>query len=436
MGKRTLINLAFEDVDPQAVIGTLVQTDEGLVDTDERELAQAQDDAREVDTLISTTERVQGIAMAVGQAAEQGGLSEPGARALDLAVESLMQGVGEASKRLSMESFSGGRYTRTNATKVAMEDMGENIRRLVVKLIKWIKHIATVCYDMVERILRGANAVIAKADDLYKLASGMSNVRVDRSKLSTISNGALKNFFNENGKPLDARRIAQLFEIYSGDMEKAFNADKLFGPAVAGLKAMDDYIHQHSEKAVDLVAVEGFAAHACEKFVSDSLHDFKPKHDESADLMVRRLPFGNADLVISFAKSAYLEDKRIGYSSSISADNVNVSADLNALSPQEVMNLMSILTARMNSGLYHQSKKIKSSIYDITKRVEKQSQQLSDRQRLMGASVTPSLHLLKTISESSMTLTRLLYSYTGITTRRLLSYARASLAAYDKARIA
>ena len=437
MGKKTLMSLAFEDNDQTPALGELIESDEGLVAATDEDLMGAHDDSKQLDELISTTEVLEGVQEAVQDAAEQGGFSPAAAKALDVAIEHFEHTAGLTSiRRLSLESFAGGRTLRIQSTKVALEEIGETIRRVIRRILEWIKHIASLCFDLIERSVRGANAVAAKAELLYKVASAMSHQRVNPSKLQQIEKSSLISFFNEHGKPLHAREIAARYDSYSKDINVMFGGDALFQPPSKALRALDTYVQQHGEKAVDLSAVESFAAAACEELVHTSLRSFSPVHRDGADLLAKELPFGNAQLLFSFAKGHNNPDKRVGFNVNIEVEEVSHTAALEPLSPQDVMNLMTVLHSHMGKGIYHDSKKIKAAIREIALHVEKQSEKLSDRQRQMGASIVPTLQLIRLITDSSMKLTRLAYSYSGVTGRRMLSYAEASLQAYHKARIA
>jgi hypothetical protein len=430
------MSLAFEDADQFVVLDATSSPDDGLVPVDSEDLQGAHDDSEKIDELISTTRALEEITQAVQAARDQGGLGPQTAKALDVAFEHFKHHAGIPSeKSLSLEGFGGGRSSRTQSTSMALEDMGETVRRVIKKIIAWIKHIAQLCFDMIERIMRGANAVIEKSQSIYRAASAISYKRINPDNLTDITQAGLVGFFNKNGKPMDAHEIVKRFMTYCADVNEVFDAGKLFGPSVKALDALEHYVHQHGEKAVDLEAVEGFASEACEQLAKDSLSRFTAKHQDDADLLSMELPFGNSQLIFSFAHGHSDQTKRVGFHISIQTSPVDKAAALTPMRPQEVMNLMSVLTAEMSKGIYRESKKIKSAIHDVAKRVEKQSMELSDRQRHLGASVVPTLNLVKTISDSSMKLTRLMYAYSGITTRRLLSYSEASLRAYEKASI-
>lgn len=435
--QRTLMRLAFEDAEQDDALSALGEAaQDGLVPVSEEDLQGAHDDSEKIDELISTTRTVESIAQAVQSAGEQDGLGRATAQALDVAFEHFKLRAGIAvEKTLSLEGFGGGRSSRLVATRVALEDMGETVRRLIKKLIAWIKHIALVCYDLIERIMRGANAVIERAQTLYKAASAMSYRKFDKDKLEPVEQSGLVAFFNKNGRPMDCHEIIHRFQDFSREMNAVFNGGKLFQPAVRGLSELERFVHGQGEKDVDLGAVEGFAEAACAEIENNSLRSFSARQQSDADILTYELPFGNSELVFSFVKGVIHEDKRVGFNASIETNPVDKAAALTPLKPQEVMNLMTVLTAEMSKGIYRESKKIKAAIYDVEKRVERQSNQLSDAQRKMGASVVPTLHLIKTLSDSSMKLTRLLYSYTGTTTRRILSYAEASLKVYHGAAI-
>lgn len=432
MGKqRTLMRLAFEDVDQDDALSALGEAEDGLVPVSDQDLQGAHDDSEKIDELISTTRALEGIGQAVQAASEQDGMGHSAAQALDVAFEHFKLRAGiAAEKTLSLEGFRGGRSSRVVSTRVALEDLGETVRRLIKKIIGWIKHIAQLCYDLIERLMRGANAVIERSQTVYRAASAISYRKFDQDKLSEVKQGGLVAFFNRNGKPMDAHEIIHRFQDYSKEVNEIFNGGKLFGPSVRGLSELERFVKGHGEKDVDLGAVEGFAQAACEQLERESLKGFTRRQHADADMLTRELPFGNSELVFSFVKGVIDPDKRVGFHVGIQTNPVEHSAALVALKPQEVMNLMTVLTAEMSKGIYRESKKIKAAIHDVEKRVEKQSQELSDTQLKMGASVVPTLNLIKTISDSSMKLTRLLYAYSGITTRRMLSYAEASLKVY------
>jgi hypothetical protein len=434
MSKRKLMQLAFEDMEEASRAQLVAEPSDGLVEVDDADLQGALDDSNEIDELISTTGVVEKIEEAVQSTCDEGGLGYPTAQALDVAFEHFKRSAGlPCEKSLSLEGLKGGRNTRIYTTKLALEEIGETIRRLVRRIIAWIKHIATVCYEIIERLMRGANAVIDRAHLVYKAAAGISHNKFAKDKVPAITKSSLVSFFNESGRPMNSHEIESRFKKYCDEVNHMFNAGQLYAPAVRGLSEMERYINGHGEKAVDMDAVERFAEASCDELTQKSLNRLSKRQVDGADVLFMELPFGNSDLLFSFAHGSVDSSRRVGFHVSIQPNPVQDAAPLDALRPQDVMNLMSLLISEMGRGIYRESKKIKSAIYDVQVRVEKESYRLSDRQRLMGASVVPSLQLVKLISDSSLKLTRLLYSYTGISTRRLLSYAESSIAAYEKA---
>lgn len=436
MSKPKLMTVAFEDAEICTTVAQLAVAEDGLVAADDQDLQEARDDAKQIDTLVSTAQRVETIGQAFQGAAQQDGMGHSEAQAIDVAVGELLRVTGiDDATGLSLEGFAGDRIQRVQACYVALEELGEDIRRIVKRIIAWIKHVAQVSYDLIERIMRGANSVIDQADRMYKAASALSVTRVDPTKLGQIEKGPLLNFFNESGRPMAAREISHAFGQYCDHVNAAFNGGHLLVPAAKALSEVDSYVNQHGEKALDIKAMESIAAKATDELVKSSLGAFTPKHQEGGDLMTTQLPFGNAALLFSFHHGHELPDVRVGFTAAIHSSPVSGAAPLKYLTPQEVMSMMSMLTAQMGRGIYRDGKNIQKALFEISRRVEKQSLLLSDRQRLAGASVIPTLHLIRTMCEASTQLTRLLYAYSGVCTRRILSYSRESILAHHKARM-
>ncbi len=438
MGKPSLMTVAFEDAVTAEGMGALLrEDDDGLVQATDNDLVEVRDDSKEIDELITAARVVEDVGQTLQSAAQQNGMARSEAEAIDVALEGLYRCVGLGDpRRMSLEEFGDSRPSRIEACQIAMEDMAENIRRIIRKIVAWIKHVAQVCYDLVERIVQGANAVVDRGDRLHKAAGVLSMTRIDPSKLGQISKGQLLNFFNEAGRPMPAREIAQKYEQFCHQVNRAFDGVRLILPASQALTLVQTYIQKHGEKAMDVEAVETIAAHACAQLERESLAGFSPQKKEDGKLLSSKLPFGNSELVFSLHTGIKLTETPVGFSASIKTHPIEGAAALKYLTPQEVMNLMSVLTTQMGQGIYRDSKAIKAAIHELTKRVEKESQLLTDRQRQAGASVVPTLHLIRTICDSSMSLTRQLYSYSGITTRRILAYGEASLVAHHNARTA
>lgn len=434
MSKPTLMRLAFEDVETQsaAIVNSPSEGDEGLLSVDESDLQEARDDSDKIDELISTTGAMEAIEEAVQTASQQDGLGPQAAKALDVAFEHINRRLGVAeSQRLSLESFSGGASTRRVATLEALENIGEKIRRIIERIVDWIKRMAVACFEAIERLMRGADAVIARAQKVYRAASAQSHGNFHQANLKKINTAGLLSFFNDNGKSLAAQEIVHRYIAFCDDVNKTFNAGKLFQPSITGLRELERYVSAHGEKAVDVGTIEGFAASAVDQLVRESLHGYAKKDRNGVQVLTKKLPFGNAALVFSFAQGVTDDTKLVGFNATIETDEAaNTPAELEPLKPQEVMNLMTVLTAQMSKGIYHDSKQIRRAIQDVASRVENESYKLSDRQRYHGASIVPTLNLIKTISDSSLKLTRLLYGYSGVTTRRLLAYGEESLAVY------
>lgn len=163
---------AIADVPVEEVGNNAESLETDLVEVADDQAEAASADAA-VDQAVETAEALESIAIALESSAAAGGLDKNAARALGIAVDHMYKQVGIASSVKSMPALEqfGGASSRTTATTLALEGIGEQIKKIweaivaaVTKAIAWVKERYVNLFGAANKLERRAKALAARAD--------------------------------------------------------------------------------------------------------------------------------------------------------------------------------------------------------------------------------------------------------------------------------
>ena len=162
--------VAQDDVDDteSSVEAQLIEV-EGL----DAEICTLHADANE---LQEDTRSMENMESAVAEAAEDGGMDETAARISDVAMESYCNRWGIDRKRVATESFAGG--SRSQATVVALEGIGDSIKGAFESFGKWVQEIVNKMRDFWVKYINAGKAVKKRAQKLkQRVARGLGELK-------------------------------------------------------------------------------------------------------------------------------------------------------------------------------------------------------------------------------------------------------------------
>jgi hypothetical protein len=182
---------ALEEDGIQAPVSTVVEApadNANSLETDLIEVADSGADIAEVQGEAEETsavmEALDGIALCLGEAAKNGGLDRHSAQAVGIATEALYARVG--IKRASfpaLESF-GGTSTRAAATKIAMEDIKEQMQKIWAAIVAAFEKVVAWIVDFYNKVTDAAGKLTKRGEELAKKATELKG----EAKEKTITN--------------------------------------------------------------------------------------------------------------------------------------------------------------------------------------------------------------------------------------------------------
>jgi hypothetical protein len=149
---------------------------------DETEINETNDSIEEAD---DTAEALADIQEKMGETIEEGGMDEKSAEVVQVAVEHLCKRIGFSSKRagFSMEGFKD-KESRVQATKVAMEELGEKIKKIYDTIVEAIKKIIESVKTFFSNLFNVAKKNKARAETLL---SASKNAKESEDKLVKVN---------------------------------------------------------------------------------------------------------------------------------------------------------------------------------------------------------------------------------------------------------
>lgn len=232
--------LLQEEEQPAEVEDLANSQEEGLTEIVEDEAELDQHDAL-TDEAVETVEALEALREHLKVSLESGGIDQAGAGVLDISLKHMYRRLGVRTVRVTpaLESF-GSIARRSETTKIAMEEVGEQVKKIwetivasIRKAIEWIKGFVKKLFDNVE-------AMVSRAKSLKESAGKIEGEPKERE----IKNSGLAGALHLGGKvPADPSGSGRLLEVtekmfgaYGGIVQKIATAgpDKVLGEAAGG----------------------------------------------------------------------------------------------------------------------------------------------------------------------------------------------------------
>ncbi len=382
-----------------------------------------------VDELLGAVKTMQGINASLQDNGIEGTINPYAAGALNAAVEHLCLRSGiEVNTPFCLEQIQG-RISKRKAVTYAIESISDSISGIIRKIIVWIKKVYGIVYDDIEHAMRGADAVARRAKSIQELAIKKQATNGSAVNKKLINKRNLVSYFNVEGTLLSYSDISTCYTAYSTEMNNSFSATILQNSLAHVVKTMQQAIKQIG--VGNIGAKDALrASNAGVLYLKDhAFTHFKPTDPvNDNEALSYTLPFGNASILAVLGKEGdFYNFVSVDLTQTLHTEG----KDLPNLSPKEVIALTTLIEGQMHSGLYHDHLKIKSEIKEIGKIVANTCDSIISTQSENGNEAIPSLHFLKSLTASLMTLTKILYSYNGAMNRSVLAYCEASLANWE-----
>lgn len=171
--------------DEHVAEGTAAET-EAVAEVEAAQAEVVETDAA-LDQAGETAEVIEEVRDNVAEAAEtEGGMSEPEARAIEVAVEHMLVHLGASKEKAktfpAMEGFKN-KATRLEATRVALEGLGEKIKALWQAIINNVQKVWDMVVAFVKALLNGTKFVEARANIIKKMASRKKDAKAGSVKV-------------------------------------------------------------------------------------------------------------------------------------------------------------------------------------------------------------------------------------------------------------
>ncbi|MBB5409404.1 hypothetical protein HDG34_003345 [Paraburkholderia sp. HC6.4b] len=235
--------------------------EEGLTEIVEDEAELDQHDAL-TDEAVETVEALEALREHLRVSLESGGLDQAGAGVLDISLKHMYRRLGVKTLRVTpaLESF-GSIARRSETTKIAMEEVGEQVRKVwdtivaaIRKAIEWVKGFVKKLFDNVE-------AMVSRAKSLREAAGKMEGEPKER----VIKNSGLAGALHLGGKvPADPAGSARVLEV----------TEKMFG-------AYGNIVGKVATAGVDKVLADAAGGELAKDF-SPEHFGLEPVHDAAA----------------------------------------------------------------------------------------------------------------------------------------------------------
>lgn len=244
MGKR--IGIMAMESEEVMVKPVMVDTDVAMVEAmpeqPEVEMAQMDEMVQEAEATdmgieegMKTAETLDGVMCKMEETLETGGMEEPAAAALEMAVEHLITNIGFAPKRtgFALEGFKK-KETRISATKVAMESLGEKIKMIWKKILDAIVSAMAWFEKFFDSLMSGVMAVQKRAEMVMKAAEAKKGKAIKEEK---VKGASLKNYLRNDNKILEGAKFASTYSLISAFADKEDKQADIEG-ATATLKKL------------------------------------------------------------------------------------------------------------------------------------------------------------------------------------------------------
>lgn len=164
---------ATGEMTPEATDATL----DTIADSPEPEIAEANEvagDLQDADAAAAEAEEVaetlDAMAGPIEEAQADGGLTEPAAEAIRIAVEHMKSRIGMGGRRtFALEGFKS-KTTRANATRIALEDIKDTAKKIWDAIVKAFNTAIEWCKKFFASLFDGAEKLKNRAEKLKKMA--------------------------------------------------------------------------------------------------------------------------------------------------------------------------------------------------------------------------------------------------------------------------
>ena len=240
-----------------------------FVDAPEGDLAEAADVASEVeqttdsiDEATSTVETLDEIGDAVEASIEEGGLSEPAARGIEVAIEHLRTQVGFPKGRKFMPALEGfaDSKSRIGQTKLALESIRDTANKVGAAIVAAFNRAVEWIIKFYEHVMDGAKGLAARAEALAQKAASVEgkqagagvNVSASSFGKTLAVNGAFvegQSFVGKFGEALKQTaelgeaqmNLAKQGQVANGKIYSAKSMEEVETLAMAALKTIGQY---------------------------------------------------------------------------------------------------------------------------------------------------------------------------------------------------
>lgn len=377
-------------------------------------------EALTIDELISIGGTLGSIHKELTNAVPGGEISHATAVALNVAVEAFAKQGSFAMRPVFALEALHGKQSRRAALSTALENLADSIiyiaRRIkdfIIKLYNWIT-------ENIEHALRGADGVRRRAARILELAIAKQAENSTGSS-TLVTNRLLRNYFNKDGSSIGYADLIKTYKSYNAKLNENFYSAVLHNSLAKVIQTVQQKVATMG--VTDSAALEA-SNNALMFFAKHGLDGFTQVSDSSEKTeYVYELPFDNATFSITFGKT---EGKLSSISTTANQVKVEAPKSLPRLNPNQVIELARAIEGQMNAGIYRDHKKILTDIRNAGKAITDLCTQVSNN-AAESQGAAPSLHFLKALTSSMVTLTKNLYQYNGRTARTLLAYCEASL---------
>ena len=190
-----------------------------------------------IEEAAETAETLDDVHDAMADSLEEGGMSEPEARALEVAVEHLCQRVGFSSRRKTfpaMEGFKVKGADQIKNTKIAMENIKERAAQLWAAVIATLSKAWEHAKNFFRAISDGAARLKKRADALQKQADATKESHGPDGK--KIASGSFGHVLTVDGKLPKNTAMVAAYEKHAGDKFVTLDRSELISQAAPSIE--------------------------------------------------------------------------------------------------------------------------------------------------------------------------------------------------------
>ena len=345
--------------------------------------------------------------------------SAHGINAITIAIESISDTVLNKAFAPKLLSQHAALYERHSTIGYAIESITENIKRIVGKIIAWIRTATRKVSAYLTEVFKGAEAQARKAAAI--------NAAAVKAKARLGSGKAAEGFDDTHSFAVVLGEVSssELVKNYQEQMKEfttLFDGRGLIS-SVGTIRRLVQEMDKADTKDVTNEDVAKVVNDCIEFLEKNAFRAFHGDDDNRA----YALKVGGASLKLAIAKSG-------AYKTSVSVTlekPENTTIKLNALSIDEIVELTNAVTANCKKGVFPDYSKVGENLSTLADDIERLCGRIVQRHSVKGGEIG-SLHMLKQITHCLMDLARLIYSYNIRVTAAVNTYCADSLKALEK----